>query len=226
MAHKFYKSATKLDRLPGRISGSSWGKIKKFAHDVWSVNDANGNVVAQRNRAETAKVDFDRQSNEQDNPSIGDIVYLFLSGKKIVARVIDSSDGKFRLSTHDGYVDNIPSGWVRKVESQAQPPRAITREDIPVQNGPAQSVQLDQNQMMIADSLKKLLESRGGKVAIRLSPSTYMVIKSSPGGGVSDEIYAVSTQRADTRSYQSIEHLVRSRGLKDYPEAVDSASFA
>jgi hypothetical protein len=237
MSHKFYRTASKQAGLPGRIANSSFEKIKKFAHDVWDVNDAGDDVIAVRKRQETAEIDFKAEDTRAESPfGVGELVLLFLGGSRVAARVLESNDGTLKLSTHEGELENIPQAWCRLAQTPpgGDPSRTITREDIPVvdpnqlpqQPQQQQPMQLDENQMMIADSLKKLLQSRGGKIAIRLNPSTYMTISMSPNGGVQDEVWTISTQRADSRAHQSIEALIKSRGLTNYPEEVSAESFA
>lgn len=242
MGHKFYRTASKQVGLPGRIANSGFDRLKKIAHDVWSVNDAEGDVVATRKREETAEISHELAP---DKPTLvkydpGEIVLLFLGGRKLEARVLADFDGTLTLSTDDGYVD-VPADWCRKAQAQpapsTEPRRTITREDIPVmtpsrlqqyqqrqQGQPAQQPQADPQMQTVSSEIQRMVRQYGGSVALELSPSTYLVVRTS-GQGVTDELFNVTTQRVDQKSYQSIDELVRSRGLKTVPQARPASGF-
>ena len=242
MSHKFYKSASKQAGLPGRIANSGFEKLKKIAHDVWSVDDAEGEVVATRKREETAEINHELAP---DKPTLvkydpGEIVLFFLGGRKLEARVLADFDGVLTLSTDEGYVD-IPASWCRKAQAQPapnpSPRRRVTREDIPVmtpsrlqqyqqrqQGQPAQQPQMDPQLQTVANEIQRMVRQYGGSVALELSPSTYLVVRSS-GQGVTDELFNITTQRVDQKSYQSIQELVQSRGLKTIPQARPASGF-
>jgi hypothetical protein len=173
-------------------------KLKKYAHEVWDMSLDHDQVSAVRKRRDTAKV--------LGTINIGDVVSIILGGHEISAAVLDVKDGKLALMASDGYIDNIPQEWVK---SAAPPTNQTTK--MPVFDpskepspGPGSEAALN---------LKQLLQSRGGRVAVYLSPSTVLGLISNPNGSIRGEIFEMSTKRIDSQTYPDIEHLVKALGI-------------
>lgn len=110
MPHKFFKTAR--NGLPSRILSDSWNKFKLKAHDVWDMSTEGERVLAVRKKQDTAKVSKEDEARNLQDFIDGDVVFLFLGGKQIQARVASVADGKLSLETDDGRLEDIPSEWV------------------------------------------------------------------------------------------------------------------
>lgn len=218
MGHPFYKSAKNTSGLPGRVSNSLWGKLKRYAHDVWEIGDNGEDLVAMRKREETADLDYESDSHPLINP--GDVVVLLLGGRKLEARVLAQwEDGSFSVVSDEGYLDNVHESWLEKQAQANQPQpslaedgnrpsqRTITREDIPVQSVPQQSPGNE-----TVDQLQKLLEARGGHIAVEISPSSILELQAS-GQGVNVKLWHISTEIAHQGNYPSLASAVAELGL-------------
>lgn len=237
MSHPFYRTSSNTSGLPSRMSAKVWNRLKKLAHGVWEMESSTSGPVAVRKRDESAQLSAGAHSGtpskfdvlEEATPhniDTGDLVLLFMGGQRVAARVLGkSADGMLRLGTHEGELTEIPQTWVRKsqAQEQMQRSRSITREDIPVQNPaqvkPASPPQLQNNQAQIADSLAQAIQSKGGKVQVRLSPSSVLEITSN-GSSFTAQLSHTSTKVVSNTSYPSMQHLVQSLGLNDYPQVI------
>jgi hypothetical protein len=175
-----------------------WAKLKKYAHEIWDMSLDHDQVSAVRKRRDTAKV--------PDVINVGDIVSVVLGGREVSAAVLDIEDGKLALMAGDDYIDDIPQEWVK----HAAPPMNQTTK-IPVFDpskepspGPGSEAALN---------LKQLLQSRGGRVAVYLSPSTVLGLVSNPDGSIKGEIFEMSTKRINSQIYPNIEHLVKALNI-------------
>lgn len=224
MGHKFYKYGEA--GLPSRIGSKVWEKLGKFtreAHDVWDMTAEDDDIVAVRKKDDNVKLNY-----KQNDIQPQDLVILFMGGGKHAAHVLEDNDGILILRTvkTGAIIEEVPKEWVRKVQGQItdeqiQRSRKPTREDIPMQQPQERQLlqdqpQLNPQQAEVAKNLAALLQSKNGQVAVQLSPSTILELKST-GTGVQAQVWEVSTRLADTRNHQSIEALVQSMGLEENP---------
>lgn len=203
MSHRFFKYNSNTSGLPGRVASSLWEKITKKAHDVWSINTDGGSPTVNRLRSETVNsreepVHAHPEIEDSQEFGVGDIVLLFMGGQRITARVASINGGDATIDM-DGAEATVPVGWLHK------------RAD----DNPADA------KAMVSDSLSKLLQSRGGKCAIRLSPSTMMSLVSNPDGSVQVRMFEISTRQMHSGNYPSVDSVVHDLNLVNYPEEID-----
>lgn len=230
MSHKFHKSGSNVSGLPSRMDEKVWNKIKKFAHDVWSIDDQGGSPVINRMRAETVKPGSGEpptspghsiEMSHDNTISAGDLVLLFMGGKRVAARVMGLNGDMARIATSEGYED-VPRGWLRK--SQTPPPapkRTITREDIPVQPdpnaGPAQEV--DPRLAQTVQNINDMLKANGGSVMISMPSApngqTRMLEVTANGQGVAAKFIVLSPEVIHSGNYASVDQLVQDMNLTD-----------
>lgn len=205
MSHPFYKSAKNTSGLPGRVPVTSYEKLKKFAHDVWDIDGSSEEPVVVRKREETAELNF-----QEPEVSVGDIVLLLLGGHEIEARVqAQSAEGLLSLHTSEGDLTDIPQEWVTR-RGQGVP---LTAED-PL---PAPTNET-------TDSLQRLLQNRGGHIAVRLSQSTVLELHQLPQG-LAATLWETSTRAAHRGTYQDVGQVVQELGLTGYPSEVPVESL-
>lgn len=203
MSHPFYKSAKNTSGVPGRVQGSSYEKLKKFAHDVWEIDGSNDDPVVVRKRQETADLNYEKPQEL----SVGDIVLFLLGGTKYQARVAAiSADGDQVQVGETGYW--IPK-WLIEKQGQGVP---LTAED-PLPEAPAPVMN------ETADSLQRLMQSRGGHIAVRISQSTVLELQQQ-GQGVIATLWEVSTRAAHRGTYPSVGDVVQELNISGYPTEV------
>jgi hypothetical protein len=226
MSHPFYRTAANVSGLPSRIQPTVWDKLGKVAHRVWEVQSADNDEIIPV-RKEEEMVEPQMEEVFSDGPDLeglpeigpGNIVLLLLGGRELRARVLSKwEDDTYSLVSDSGYLDNVDKSWLKKVAQAApapDPSRTITRDDIPVQPGPQAPMSGDPE---ATDSLQQLLQSRGGHIAVELTPSSILELQSSPSG-VAVTLWHTSTQAAMQQTYPNVQSLVSDLNLKGtYPE--------
>lgn len=186
-----------------------WGKLKKYAHDVWDMSAQGDRIEALRKRQDTARASEDTEDkHHEDDEAIhqigdlfgpGELVLLFLGGRKLEARVLDSKDGKLSLISEEGYVDNIPTGWVRRAD-------------------PAQPAG---HPNPLVNDLQKMLESRGGHIAVQLDPTGSSVLELQQlGQGIQATLWHTATTVAHRGQYGSVEQLAQDLAIRSFEKEV------
>lgn len=240
MSHKFHKTSGNVSGMPSRVSSGLWDKLKKRAHRVWEIHQGESGPEVVRNAPETVLDTYSpRRASDMERPSkeeigAGDFVLVFMGGSRVAARVLEDNGGLYKLSTHEGIVDDVPRELIKKADPGAAPlpQRTITRDDIPVRdprqmgNSPAPT-NLTQEQMMQVEAIKRAVQnSPYGRAGFRLSPSDILVVTQDKQGQVMLEMYHTSTSRANKQFYNTIEQMIQSQWFKSYPQGIDQHIMA
>ena len=110
MPHPFFKYASA--GLPSRVDASLWTKIKKCAHDVWQVDGTDGIPSIQRIKGETVTADISQEPDINMDP--GQLVLLFLGGRRIEAKIISTDESNVSISV-DGESISVPKSWIKSI---------------------------------------------------------------------------------------------------------------
>lgn len=226
---------TKFSKKAYASSSTMWGKLKKYAHDVWDMSAQGEQIQALRKRQDTARASEDQEDKRDEGEAIplgdmfgpGELVLLFLGGRKLQARVLDSHDGGLSLISDEGYLDNIPQEWVKRADPAPAPSqeqvdrsRKPTREDIPVQQAPGAPVSNAVN------DLQKMLESRGGHIAVQLDPTGSSVLELKQSGqGIQATLWHTATTVAHRGQYASVADLAQQLAINGFEKEVPVQSL-
>lgn len=227
MSHPFFKKLSNVSGLPS-LASKSIDRIRKFAHHKWDiVADPNG-PVAIRKTEDTAKLDPVSASHMHDSDSVvddiasntitpGELVLLFMGGRKLEARVLMHDEDGLTLSTDDGYLYDIDPTWVQRTAQQDPPQqlnRSITREDIPAQSPEPPTEQPDMHAAKAVKVISDMVMANGGTALISL-PSLpngqprMMEVKQGQDGLISATLYVMSPQKVDSRTFKNMQDLVQ-----------------
>ncbi len=108
----------KSSYLGNNVSESFWAKIKKKAHDVWDMGTEGERVLALRKKQDTAKVSTETPAEDGVALADGDLVMLFMGGRKIEAHVMGTYGDKVDLISEDGVLTDIPQEWCKSIKGK------------------------------------------------------------------------------------------------------------
>lgn len=226
--HKFYKSSSNTSGLPGRITDKLFSRLKKFAHDVWAIESDGSGPVVNRLRADAVDVKDEPEAGGEEvehahahseledergshlNP--GDLVLLFMGGKKIYARIKGIDDATATISTHDG-VYEVASSWLRTAQAtpveQDSHTRRPTRDDMPAQADPVYA--------RSAQTLEHMLQAAGGRALVSMglgqNGQESLMELTKDASGFTAKLLQLEPKVFHTGKYQTMSELVQDLGL-------------
>jgi len=202
---------TKFSKNAYSSSSGIWSKLKKYAHDVWDMSAQGDRVEALRKRQDSVYASEEEKEHDEDTPSLenmfgpGELVLLFLGGRKLQARVLDSNEGSLSLISDEGYLDNIPAEWVRRADPQQPAAPAVNP---------------------LVNDLQKMLESRGGHIAVQLDPTGSAILElQQTGVGVQATLWHTSTTVAHRGQYDSVADLAQDLAINGFEKEVPVQSL-
>jgi hypothetical protein len=225
--HKFFKRSFSEQTLPSNIAPTTWDRLSKRAHHIWDMNVAGDEIEAVRKHPDTVQASAPTLDNESNEINVGDLVLLYMGGRRLEARILDTTDAGLSLVTDDGYVEGIPANWVKKSQmspQQLERSRKPTRDDIPVQQEqparpnqqPAQPQPAQPPANNIVSDLEYSLNSHGGHAAVQLDSTgaTILELKQS-GQGISATLWRTSTAPIHSGQYKSVADAVSQLSIRN-----------